>query len=297
MLTKNRRCPQALAGWCFIAPQMIGFIFFVLIPLITVFTYAFEEKNLLFGTSVFTGINNFKQLKNDVLFQKAFFNTLVFSAGVVPLNLILSLWVALFCAQKAAGINLIRSIIFLPVITSAVAWSIVWKYLLQGGTAGPINYFLSLAGINGPNWLMTPGWAMFSVIVTRVLKNLGMNVLIFIGAIQNMPIDVIEAAKIDGAQSFSLFWKIKLPLLIPTVLMVTIVTIIGSMRVFDSIKLLTDGGPEGSTMVMVYYIYHQAFKMFATGFASAIAVVLFFIGLLLTVLQWSLRKRISYYEA
>ena len=191
---------------------------------------------------------------------------------------------------------MIRSIIFLPVITSAVAWSIVWKYLLQGGTAGPINYFLSLAGINGPNWLMTPGWAMFSVIVTRVLKNLGMNVLIFIGAVQNMPIDVIEAAKIDGARSLSLFWKIKLPLLMPTVLMVTIVTIIGSMRVFDSIKLLTDGGPEGSTMVLVYYIYHQAFKMFATGFASAIAVILFFIVLLLTVLQWSLRKRISYYE-
>ena len=121
--------------------------------------------------------------------------------------------------------------------------------------------------------------------------------LIFIGAVKNMPEDVIEAARIDGAKSFSLFWKIKLPLLMPTVLMVTIVTIIGSMRVFDSIKLLTDGGPEGSTMVMVYYIYHQAFKMFATGFASAIAVVLFCIVLALTVLQWSLRKRISYYEA
>ena len=297
MTAEKRKRAEALTGWCFVAPQMLGFIFFVLIPLITVFVYSFQEKNLLFGTTQFSGFDNFILLKDDSLFRKTFLNTLVFSAGVVPLNLVLSLWFALFCVRKSAGITAVRSIIFLPVITSAVAWSIVWKYLLQGGTTGPVNYFLSLIGITGPNWLMQPGWAMFSVIVTRVLKNLGMNVLIFIGAVKNMPEDVIEAARIDGAKSFSLFWKIKLPLLMPTVLMVTIVTIIGSMRVFDSIKLLTDGGPEGSTMVMVYYIYHQAFKMFATGFASAIAVVLFCIVLALTVLQWSLRKRISYYEA
>jgi len=297
MTAEKRKRAEALTGWCFVAPQMLGFIFFVLIPLITVFVYSFQEKNLLFGTTQLSGFDNFIQLKNDALFRKTFLNTLLFSAGVVPLNLVLSLWFALFCVRKSAGIDVVRSIIFLPVITSAVAWSIVWKYLLQGGTTGPVNYFLSFFGIEGPNWLMQPGWAMFSVIITRVLKNLGMNVLIFIGAVKNMPEDVIEAARIDGAKSFSLFWKIKLPLLMPTVLMVAIVTIIGSMRVFDSIKLLTDGGPEGSTMVMVYYIYHQAFKMFATGFASAIAVVLFFIVLALTVLQWSLRKRISYYEA
>ena len=137
---------------------------------------------------------------------------------------------------------------------------------------------------------------MASVIVIRVMKNLGMNVLIFMGAVLNMPGDVIEAARIDGAKGWNLFAKIKLPLLMPTVMMVTIVTVIGSMRVFDTIKLMTDGGPEGSTMVMVYYIYHQAFKMFETGFASAIAVVLFGIVLILTLLQWVSRKRISYYE-
>ena len=296
MTAKKRRWAEVLVGWGFIAPQMIGFIFFVLIPLVTVFMYSFQEKNLLFGTSQFVGLGNFIQLKNDPLFAKTFVNTLIFSAGVVPLNLVLSLWFALSCVKKGIGISITRSIIFLPVITSAVAWSIVWKYLLQGGLTGPVNYFLLLLGFEGVNWLMEPGWAMFSVIVTRVLKNLGMNVLIFIGAVKNMPEDVIEAARIDGAQGLSLFWRIKLPLLMPTVLMVAIVTIIGSMRVFDSIKLLTDGGPEGSTMVMVYYIYHQAFKMFATGFASAIAVVLFSIVLALTILQWSLRKRISYYE-
>jgi len=112
----------------------------------------------------------------------------------------------------------------------------------------------------------------------------------------NMPQDIIEAARIDGAKGFTLFRKIKLPLLMPSVMMITIVTVIGSMRVFDTIKLMTDGGPEGSTMVLVYYIYHQAFKMFDTGYASTISVILFMIVLSLTLVQWIGRRRISYYE-
>ena len=157
MTAEKRKRAEALTGWCFVAPQMLGFIFFVLIPLITVFVYSFQEKNLLFATTQFSGFDNFVLLKNDALFRKTFLNTLVFSAGVVPLNLVLSLWFALFCVRKSASITAVRSIIFLPVITSAVAWSIVWKYLLQGGTTGPVNYFLSLIGITGPNWLMQPG--------------------------------------------------------------------------------------------------------------------------------------------
>jgi len=275
---------------------MAGFIIFVLLPLVSVFMYGMQEKNLLFGTSTFIGLENFSRLFKDPLFVKSLVNTLIFSAGVVPLNLIFSLMLALYLGGGKTGTNFVRGIIFLPVVTSGVAWAIVWRYLLQGGTAGPVNWFLSQVGIEGPNWLFEKGWAMTSVIVTRVMKNLGMNVLIFMGAVLNMPDDVIEAARIDGAKGLTLFSRIKLPLLMPTVMMVTIVTVIGSMRVFDTIKLMTDGGPEGSTMVMVYYIYHQAFRMFETGFASAIAVVLFGIVLILTLLQWVSRKRISYYE-
>ena len=287
---------EAIIGWAFVTPQMAGFIIFVLLPLFSVFIYGMQDKNMLFGTSTFVGLDNFIRLFKDPLFVKSLVNTLIFSAGVVPLNLILSLMLALYLGGGKSGTKFVRGIIFLPVVTSGVAWAIVWRYLLQGGTAGPINWFLSQIGIEGPNWLFEKGWAMASVIVTRVMKNLGMNVLIFMGAVLNMPDDVIEAARIDGAKGWNLFAKIKLPLLMPTVMMVTIVTVIGSMRVFDTIKLMTDGGPEGSTMVMVYYIYHQAFRMFETGYASAIAVVLFGIVLILTVLQWVSRKRVSYYE-
>lgn len=287
---------EAITGYLFILPQMLGFVILVLVPLVMVFMYSFESRNLLFGNMGFTGLDNYNELIKDNLFFLTLKNTVIFSLGVVPLNLVLSLALALYLGADAAGTKVVRSVIFLPVITSGVAWAIVFKYLFQGGEAGPINYILSLFGIAGPNWLHEKGWAMFAVVISRVLKNLGMNVLIFMGAVMNLPQDVLEAGRIDGATKPILFSKIKLPLLMPSILMVMIVTVIGSMRVFDTIKLMTDGGPEGSTMVLVYYIYHQAFKTFNIGYASAVAVVLFIIVLLLTVVQWSLRKKASYYE-
>lgn len=285
-----------LIGYLFIAPQMLGFLFFVMMPLISIFIFSFQEKNLLFGISLFNGFENYKNLFQDAIFMKTLKNTFVFSFGVVPLNLVFSLLLALYLGNKRTETFYLKTIVFLPVVTSGVAWAIVFKYILQGGVDGPLNYFLSIIGIEGPNWLHDTRYAMFSVIITRVLKNLGMNILIFLGAVLNLPKDVIEAAKIDGCKKISMFFKIKLPLLMPSILMVMIVTITGSMRVFDTIKLMTDGGPEGSTMVIVYYIYHQAFKMFNTGYASSISVVLFLIILILTLIQWKLRRRFSHYE-
>lgn len=295
-MKKRKQEKQNLIGYLFIAPQMLGFLFFVMMPLISIFIFSFQDKNLLFGTSIFSGFDNYKILIQDSVFNKTLINTFIFSFGVVPINLILSLLIALYLGKKRLETFYLKTIVFLPVVTSGVAWAIVFKYILQGGTDGPLNYFLSMIGVQGPNWLHDVRWAMFSVIITRVLKNLGMNVLIFLGAVLNLPNDVIEAAKIDGCKKILMFFKIKLPLLMPSVLMVMIVTVTGSMRVFDTIKLMTDGGPEGSTMVIVYYIYHQAFKMFNTGYASAISVVLFLIILILTLLQWKLRRRVSHYE-
>ena len=293
----RQRRREALTGYAFATPQMIGFILLVLIPLINVFIYSFHNKNMLYGTNIFNGWDNYiKLFEKDKLFWKTLGNTFRFSILLVPLNLVLSFLLALYLGEQRFGSRYIRTVIFLPVVTSGVAWAIVWKYLLQSGTAGPINYFLSKIGIQGPNWLTDKNWAMISVVINRVLKNLGTNVLIFLGAVMNMPKDVIEASRMDGADEWTVIRKIKLPLLMPTVLMVAIVTMIGSMRVFDTIRLMTDGGPEGSTMVLVYYIYHQAFKMFNTGYASAIAVILFIIVLVLTIIQWTLRKKVSHYD-
>ena len=183
---------EALAGYGFVLPQLTGFCLLVLIPLINVFIYSFHNKNMLFGTSIYVGLDNFVNLfSNDSLFWLTLKNTLVFSILLVPLNLVLALLLALYLGEGRPGTRYIRTVIFLPVVTSGVAWAIVWKYLLQGGTAGPVNWFLSLLGVQGPNWLLEKGWAMAAVVVNRVLKNLGTNVLIFFGAVMNMPQDVI----------------------------------------------------------------------------------------------------------
>lgn len=287
---------ESLAGWLFVLPQIAGFLALVLIPTLLVMYYSLQERNLLFGTRSFVGFRNYSDIAVDPLFYKTLGNTLVFSLGAVPLNIGLSLLAAIFLAKNFRGAGFIRASIFAPVVTSAVAWAIVWKFLLQGGDAGVINRILAVFGLAGPNWLREPGWAMASVVVTRVLKNLGMNVLILTGAMLNTPAEVIEAATIDGARGWRMFSSIKIPLLSPTLIMVTIITVIGSLKVFDSIKLMTAGGPENSTMVLVYYIYYQGFQLFRTGYASAASVILFAIILGLTLIQWRLRGRISFQE-
>lgn len=171
----------------------------------------------------------------------------------------------------------------------------VWRFLLQG-EQGIINQCLALFGIHGPNWLQEPGWAMTAISVTRVFKNVGRNVVIYLAAIANLLEQCAEAASVDGANKMQVFWKISFPLLMPTTMMITIITIIGSLKVFDHIMLMTAGGPGNATMVAVYYIYYQAFRFFEIGYASGLSVILFGLILLLTVAQWSVRKRVSYYE-
>ena len=250
-ITRQRRL-EALTGYAFVTPQLIGFILLVLIPLINVFIYSFHSKNMLYGTNLYVGLSNYEKLfTGDKLFWKTLGNTFRFSILLVPLNLVLSFLLALYLGERLFGSRYIRTVIFLPVVTSGVAWAIVWKYLLQSGTAGPINYFLSKVGITGPNWLTDKNWAMISVVINRVPKKLGTNVLIFLGAVMNMPQDVIEAARLDGANEWAVIRRIKLPLLMPTVLMVTIVTMIGSMRVFDTIRLMTDAFLEDLSSFLV----------------------------------------------
>ncbi|MCP4396689.1 MAG: sugar ABC transporter permease [bacterium] len=285
-----------LLGYAFVAPQMLGFFLFVLGPLIAVLVYSLQTRNLLTGQAAFTGLENYRNMFSaDPLFAKTMWNSLVFAAGLVPLNVGLSLMLALMLSKKLRGITVFRTLYFAPVVTSAVAWAIVWRFLLQG-EQGVINQCLALIGIHGPNWLQEPGWAMFAIVITRVFKNVGLNIVIYLAAITNLPEQYAEAASVDGANKVQAFWKISFPLLMPTTMMVTIITIIGSLKVFDHIMLMTGGGPGNATMVAVYYIYYQAFRFFEIGYASGLSVILFGLVLILTIVQWSLRKRVSYYE-
>lgn len=294
--TSRRARSEALFGYLCVSPQLLGFLLFVLVPLIMVFVYSFQERNLLMGTSDFVGFANYRRMfTEDPLFWKTLANTFVFTLGLVPLSVGSSLLLAL-ALKKDNRVNYVfRTIFFAPVVTAAVAWAIVWKFLLQG-EQGIVNKALAIFGIVGPNWLQDPTAAMVAVIVTRVIKNLGMNIIIYLAAVTNLPGELYEAARIDGASRRQCFRKLTLPLLMPTTLMISIITVIGSLKIFDHIMLMTEGGPSNSTMVIVYYIYYQGFRFFETGYASALAAVLFLIVLLLTLGQWRLGKRLSYQE-
>ncbi|MBI4929064.1 MAG: sugar ABC transporter permease [Anaerolineae bacterium] len=287
---------DSLMGYLFIAPQLLGFLAFVLGPLLAVFVFSFQSRNLLTGQVTFIGLDNYRQmLASDPLFLKVLGNSLIFMLGLVPLNMVLALGLALLLARNLAGSTIFRTVFFSPVVTSTVAWVIVWRFVLQG-EQGSLNQFLQLFGIQGPNWLQEPFWAMTAVVVTRVLKNVGLNIIIFLAAIKDLPKEYVEAASVDGANPWQTLRHIILPFLAPTIMLVTVVTVIGSLNVLDHIMLLTGGGPSNATMVLAYYVYYAAFRIYETGYASTLAVVLFLTALLLTLVQWGVRKQVVYNE-
>jgi multiple sugar transport system permease protein len=183
-----------------------------------------------------------------------------------------------------------RTIFFAPVVTSAVAWAIVWKFLLQG-ESGFINQLLATVGLNGPNWLREPNWAMAAVIVTRVVKMVGLNMILYLAALQAIPRDYEQAAHLEGASAWQVFRMIVWPLLGPTTLVIMVITTIGSFKVFDHIYLMTGGGPENGTLVLAFYIYQQGFQFFDVGYASSLAMIMFVIVMVLTIVQLALRRR------
>lgn len=286
---------DALYGYLFVAPQFIGFILVVLLPLIAVFVFSTQERNLLSGAITPVGGANFEvMLSSDPFFWTVLRNSLIFTAWLVPLNVALALFLAITLNQKIRGIIFFRTLFFAPVVTSAVAWAVVWRFLLQENSG--VNAMLEVIDINGPNWLRDTNWAMFTVVITRVLKNVGLNMIIFMAALQNIPQDYYDAAKVDGSNLWQRVRYITIPLLSPTIVLVVLITIVGSLKAFDHILLMTGGGPANATNVLVYYIYFQAFKIFQTGYASALAVVLFVITFILTIAQWLVRRRFVYNE-
>ncbi|WP_425457891.1 carbohydrate ABC transporter permease [Aureimonas fodinaquatilis] len=282
---------DAIEGWLFVSPTLIGFLIFFLGPLIAIFIYAMSDWNFLSGEAIFVGLANFE----DALFQNPDFwhvlrNSAVFALGLVPLNVALALFLAVALSRPFRGVIVFRTIFFAPVITSAIAWAIVWKFMLQG-EGGPVNQMLALIGIAGPNWLREPNWAMAAVIVTRVIKMVGLNMILYIAALQAIPRDYDEAAGLEGASRWQVFRMVTWPLLGPTTLVIVILTTIGSFKVFDHIYQMTGGGPENGTLVLAFYIYQQGFQFFDIGYASALAMIMFVIVMALTIVQLTVRRK------
>jgi len=283
-----------IVGYTMVAPVVLGSLAFVIAPLVAVFWFSLHDWNVLANTFVFSGTDNYERMLADPGLHNSLLVSLWFSIGLVVLNVALALFLAVLLNQKLPGTTTFRTFFFSPVVVSLVAWTIVWSFLLQAD--GGINGVLSLVGIDGPNWLRGDFTAMLSVIVVQVFKNVGLNMILFLAALQGVPEEIGEAARIDGAGAWRRFRSITVPMISPTILLVMILTIVGSLEVFAQIAVLTGGGPGNSTTVLVYYLYQQAFRFNDFGYASAIAVLLFFIVLVLTLIQWQTRKRWVFHE-
>ncbi|MBB5868969.1 multiple sugar transport system permease protein [Allocatelliglobosispora scoriae] len=291
--TTRRR--DQLAAYLFITPQLIGTIVFVLIPLGLVGWYSLHEWNVLADTFDFVGGENYQALLDDPKLPGVLAATGIFSVGLVILNLGLALLLAVLLNQKLRGTIVFRTIFFSPVVVSLVAWTIVWNFLLQDN--GGINGLLDAIGIAGPNWLRGEGTAMAAVVVVQVIKNVGLNMVLFLAALQGVPADLYEAAKMDGASRWRQFRAITVPMISPTILLTSIITVVGALQVFAQIAVLTQGGPGTSTTVLVYYLYQQAFQFHHFGYGATLSVLLFGIVLLLTVVQWQMRRKWVFHES
>jgi multiple sugar transport system permease protein len=284
-----------LVGYLFVAPALLGSVLFVLLPLALVGWYSLNEWNVLAGTFEFIGAENYERLFADEKLREVLVATAWFAAGLVVLNLGLALALAVLLNQKLRGTTFFRTLFFSPVLVSLVAWTLVWQLMLQPD--GSVNGLLGYFGIEGPNWLRTGPTAMVSVIVVQVIKNVGLNMVLFLAALQGVPAPLYEAATLDGAGAWTRFLRITVPLISPTILLTSIITIVGSLQVFAQIAVLTQGGPGTSTTVLIYYLYQQAFQFHQFGYGATISVLLFVIVAALTLLQWRMRRRWVLHES
>ncbi|EOH61442.1 carbohydrate ABC transporter permease [Enterococcus mundtii] len=275
---------NTLIAWSFIAPNFIGFLIFTLVPVVFSLILAFMKWDS-FSTPEFVGLQNFTRMLSDDTFWLSLKNTFLYTIGVVPLTLVCSLGLAILLNQKIKGVKLFRTAFFFPYVTSLVAIAVVWSMLFHP-TMGPINQFLRVVIENPPGWLSSSDWALTAIIIVSVWRGMGYYMILYLAGLQGISKELYEAAAMDGANKWKQFIHITVPALRPTTFFVTIMLVINCFKIFDLVQVMTDGGPGRATNVLVYQVYSEAFVKFNFGYASAIAMVLFVIVLVITVIQF-----------
>ncbi|MCU9613091.1 sugar ABC transporter permease [Caldibacillus lycopersici] len=280
--------------YIFIAPWLIGFIGFTLGPMIASFVLSFTDWDL-FTAPNFVGLENYITLFQDDVFWKVVYNTFFFTIISVPLSIILSLGMAYLLAQKIRGIKFFRTVFYLPVLVPVVASSMIFKWILAPDT-GVINRFLSIFGVDGPAWLLDPTWVKFSFIFLAIW-GVGGNMVLLLAAIQGVPEELYESAEMDGASKFRKFFHITIPIISPVIFFNLVMGLIGSLQAFTQIYILTGGGPNNSSNMIVPYLFSNAFEYYKMGYASSIAWVLFIIIMVFTLIIFKSSSIWVYYES
>jgi ABC-type sugar transport system permease subunit len=281
-----------LVGYSFILPNFVGFLIFGLIPIGFSMFLSFAKWDG-FNEPQLNGINNFIAIIRDRNFLMSLVRTFVYAVSCVALTTFSSLGLAVLLNRDFAARGFFRSAVFFPHVASIVSVAVVWRLLFMPDT-GPINFFLRLIGIaNPPGWLSTVKYALPGVIIVSIWKSMGYYMIVYLAALQNIPQELREAASIDGASSFTYFWRIVMPLLSSATFFVVLMLTIGSFKSFDIIFALTEGGPGTATTLISNYIYDKAFISFNYGHTSAAAMVLFIVVASLTFFQFRIEKKLS----
>ena len=280
---------RSYAGWIFVAPALTAMAVFFVVPVVSALAMSFTDFDIYALADLanlrFVGFDNYVRLLQAPLFWQALLNTLYFVVVGVPLSIVASLGAALLVHSRLARFKAFyRTVLFAPVVTTLVAVAVVWRYLLHP-RYGWINYGLAAVGIDPIDWLGDPHWAMPAIILMSVWKNFGYNMIILLAALQAVPVELYEAARIDGASAARQLRDVTLPALAPVLLVVSILTMAGHFQLFAEPYVMTQGGPAQRTITVLYFMYEEGFKWWSLGSASAVAFVLFVIMFAVTLLQ------------
>ena len=285
---------EARWGWFFIAPWIVGFLLFTAFPVATSLFLSFTQYELITAPN-WVGANNYVDLFSaDRLFILSLYNTAYYVLFSVPLSIILAFVLSMLLNVKLHGMNFYRTVFYLPAVTSGVAVSLLWMWLFNP-QFGLINFLLRSLGLPAPAWLVDPAWSKPAFIMMS-LWGVGGTVVIFLAGLQGVPRSLYEAAQIDGANTWQCFWNITVPMMTPVIFFNLVMGMIGSFQVFTQAYVMTNGGPQDSTLFYMLYLFRQAFKLLRMGYAAAMAWILFIIILVLTLIQFRLADRWVYYE-
>lgn len=288
-VAKISRFSEVQTAWLFMAPGLILLALFTFWPIIYSVPLAFTNYSVI-GETKFVGFENFKRAFSDVNFIASVKNSLFYMI-IVPFIQIISILMAILVNRKIAGIKFFRAAFYIPVVTSMVAVSIIWGWLMSSN--GVLNYILLSIGIINEkiSWLSDKDTALWAVMFITLWKGLGYYMMIYLAGLQAVPTDCIEAAKIDGASNFQVIRKITIPLLKPYVFFCTLISLMSAIRVFDEVFVLTSGGPGNATLTSSLYIYEQGFEVFEFGYSSALGLIISFIIMFFSIFIFLFNKK------
>lgn len=285
---------DALTFLAFVAPNFVLLAVFTFWPVAYSLYLSFLKWNMVAKSRPFIGLANYQTMVSDPVFWLVVRNTFLLAAVTVIVKLALALALALLLNQRLIGRSIYRAVIFSPTFTTSVAVAMVWGWILDP-SFGLLRVFLNAVGLASPNWLGDVHWALPAVMIVVIWGGVGYDMVIFLAGLQGIPQELYDAARVDGASPPQVFRKITFPLLSPTTFFLLVISVIGALKAFDVVAVLTQGGPLNSSNVYVHYLYQNAFSWFKTGYASALALVLFVAILGITLVQVRLSKRWVHY--